>query len=230
MNDELSNKIIERIDAEKIAPWPRWYFVSLRVIFWIFAVLSIIVGSLAVGAMLFLFTDYHTHGLPIIPHDLTELLLLIPYVWLIIFALFIIIGRESIKHTPKGYKYRLYAIVLVCVFLSFVFGFLFNSMGVGRTTHEFFNNNVPFYDVTTYDSRDAWNQPVIGRLAGIIVSIQNKNNFSIIDFNGQVWHVHLATTTSGSFVPEASSTIRMFGMIEASSSIFIAKSVYEWEQ
>ena len=67
-------------------------------------------------------------------------------------------------------------------------------------------------------------------IAGIIVSIQNKNNFSIIDFNGQVWHVHLATTTSGSFVPEASSTIRMFGMIEASSSIFIAKSVYEWEQ
>jgi hypothetical protein len=230
MNDELSNKIIGRIDAEKIAPRPRWYFVSLRVIFWIFAVLSIIVGSLAVGAMIFLFADYYNHGLPIIPHDLTELLLLIPYVWLIIFALFIVIGHESIKHTPKGYRYRLYAIVSVCVFLSFVFGSIFNFAGGGKTVHEFFNNNVPFYNVATYDSKDAWNRPVIGRLAGIIVSIQNKNNFSIIDFNGQVWHVRLATTTNGSFVPEASSTIRMFGMLEASSSTFIAKSVYEWEE
>ncbi len=230
MNDELSNKIIEQIDAEKISPRPYWYFVSLRVIFWIFAFLSVIVGSLAVGAMLFLFVDYHAHGLSIIPHDLTEFLLLIPYIWLIVFVLFIIIGRESIKHTKRGYKYRLYAIVSVSVFLSFIFGSIFNFIGGGKTVHESLSR-VPLYAYVTYDSRDAWDQPGIGRLAGIVTFIKDKNDFSIIDFNGHIWQVRLAASTnSNNFTVEASSTVRISGFLDPLSNTFIAKSIVEWEE
>jgi hypothetical protein len=230
MNDELSNKIIERIDTEKIMPLPRWRFVLLRIIFWIFTILSIIVGSFAVGAILFLFSDYYGHGLPIIPSDVTELLLLVPYIWIAVLVLFIAIGRESIKHTKKGYQHRFYIVVLISIFLSFVFGSILNFAGIGKTTHEFFNNSVPFYDFAVYDSKDAWNRPVIGRLAGVVVSIKNKNNFSIIDFNGHIWNVRLATSTNNYFVPEASSIVRMFGLLEPSSDLFIANSITEWEK
>lgn len=229
MKDNLSDKIIEQIDTEQIAPLPRWYFILWRVIFWLFAILSIIIGSLAVAVMLFLFFDYGSHGLWTASNDgITELLLLIPYIWLIVFALFIIISRESIKHTKRGYQYRLYAIILVSIFLSFALGSLLNLAGIGRTTHEFFNR-VPFYNYATYDSLDAWNKPSIGRLAGTITSIKDRNNFSIIDFNGRLWHIHLATSTNSTFIPEASSTVRIVGVIEASSSTFIAKMINEWE-
>jgi hypothetical protein len=114
--------------------------------------------------------------------------------------------------------------------LSFILGSIFYFAGIGKTTHEFFNDRVPLYNYATYDSMDAWNRPAIGRLAGIIVSIKDKNDFFIMDFSGHIWHVELATSTRGLYVPEASSTIRMFGVLEASSSLFIAESVYEWEE
>jgi hypothetical protein len=230
MIGDLSNKIIDQIDTEQIMPTPRWHFVLMRIFFWTLAFLSIIIGSFAVGVMLFLFSDYYRHGLPVIPHDLAELLLLIPYVWLVVFGLFIMIGRESIKHTPKGYQYRLYIIVLASVFLSFMFGSIFYFAGIGKTTHEFFNNRIPFYNFATYDSRDAWSRPMIGRLAGVIIAIKDKNNFSVLDFSGHIWQVRLATSTGGSFVPEASSTVRISGLLEPPSNLFIANSIVEWEE
>lgn len=230
MNSDLSNKIIDQIDMEKIVPIPRWRFVLLRVVFWIFALLSITIGSLAVAVMLFLFSDYYRHGLPVIPHDLAELLLLIPYIWLAVLALFIMIGRESIKHTKKGYQYRLYIIILVSVFLNFIFGSVLYFAGVGKQTHEFFSNQVPFYEFAIYDSKDAWNRPMIGRLAGVVMAVKDKNDFSIIDFNGHIWQVTLATSSRDSFKPEASSTVRMIGLLKPTSDLFIANSIVEWEE
>lgn len=229
MNEELLNKIIDQIDTEKIVPIPRWRFLALRVIFWFLAVFSIILGGFAISVMSFLFSDYHRHGLPSIPKDATELLSLIPYIWLAVFVLFIMIGRESVKHTKKGYQYRLYIIVIFSVFLSFVLGCVLNFVGIGRLTHEFLNQNIPFYNYSTYDSRKAWNRPVIGRLAGVVVSVEDKNNFSVVDFAGHVWRVCLATSTAGLLTPEASSTVRMIGILDPSSNLFIVNSIMEWE-
>ena len=228
MNDDLLNKIINQIDTEKIVPIPRWRFLVLRVVFWFFAILSIVIGGFAVSVISFLFSDYYRHGLPVIPKDTTELLSLIPYIWLAVFVLFIMVGRESIKHTKKGYQYRLYIIVLLSIFLSFIFGCVLNFVGIGQMTHEFLNENVPLYNYSTYDSRKAWNRPIIGRLAGVVVSVQDKNNFSVVDFSGHVWHVRLATSTSSLFKLEANSTVRMIGILQPPSNIFIINSITQW--
>jgi hypothetical protein len=230
MNDELTNKIIERIETEQITPLPRWRFILLRELFWSFAILSIIIGSFAVGVMLFLFFDYSNHGLPAIPQDLNELLLLIPYIWLVVFVLFIIIGRESIRRTSKGYRYHFYVVILASVFLSFVFGSILDFAGVGKMTHEFFNNRVPVYNYATYDSMDAWNRPAVGRLAGVVVSAKrDKNNFFIIDLDGHLWHIYFASSTNDLYIPEASSTVRILGFFDPKLEVFVAKSITEWE-
>ena len=193
------------------------------------AVLSVLIGGLAIGTMLFLFIDYHRHGLPAIPHTMTDFLLMVPYVWIVVFVLFIAVAQLGIAHTRKGYRYRLRTIISASVLLSIALGFVLNFIGIGKMTHEFLTE-VPFYSAVTYDSRKALDRPSVGRLAGVILSVQDKNNFSLIDFNGHIWSVILATSTNGSFVPEASSTIRMFGLVEASSSVFVAGSIHEWEQ
>jgi hypothetical protein len=230
MNEDLSNKILERIDADQIAPMPRWRFLLLRGSFWLLAILSVIVGSFSIGTILFLSVDFHRHEFWAIPHEATELLLTIPYIWIILFALFILVARISVKHTRRGYRHQPYAIVFVCVLLSIILGSVINFGGVGKMTHELLNQ-VPFYNSATYDSKDAWNRPDIGRLAGIVLSINENNDFSIMDFAGHIWRVRLATSTNnGSFVPEVSSTVRMFGLLEPSLGIFVASSVHEWEQ
>lgn len=229
MNEDLSNKVLERIDADQITPVPRWRFLLLRALFWLFAILSVVLGSVAVGVMLFLFIGYREHGLFAISHSATELLLMVPYLWIAVLVLFVVIAEASIKHTKKGYKYRLRTIVFASVILSIVFGAILNFIGVGMATHELLRE-IPAYNFVTYDSKDAWNRPDLGRLAGVVVSIQDNNDFSIADFGGRVWRVHLvASTSQGLFVPEASSTVRMLGTFESSSSVFIARSVYEWE-
>ena len=57
MNDDLSNKIMERIETDKTVPVPRWHFFILRFFFWLFAALSVIVGSFAFGVIFFLITE-----------------------------------------------------------------------------------------------------------------------------------------------------------------------------
>lgn len=233
MNEELSNKIMERIETNHLTPLPHWRFVLLRGTFWLLSVLSVIIGSLAFGAILFLFFDFRRHGLSTVPHDVTELLLVVPYIWIVLFLLFIVVTRMSIKYTRKGYRYSLGLIILASLILIVVFGSILNFVGVGRATHEFLNE-VPLYNSINYDSKDAWNRPRVGKLAGVISSIQDNKNFSVIDFSGHVWQVRLEVPikdkSNNLFVPEASSTIRMFGLVEASSSIFIANSIFEWEQ
>ena len=229
MNEQLTNKILERIDDDQIVPLPRWRFIFLRISFWLLAVISLIFGSLAVGATLFLFIDYHRHGLFAVPRDMTDFLLMTPSIWIIVFVLFIAVARISIKHTKKGYRYSLRTIVSVSIILSLIFGFILNFVGIGKTTNEFFNK-ILIYNFATHNSRNIWDRPVAGRLAGVILSVQGKNNFSIRDFNGHIWQVRLSTSKNDSFVPEVNSTVRISGLLESSSSVFIAYSIHEWEQ
>ena len=229
MNDQLSNKIQEQIDANQITPLPRWRFLLLRGLFWFLAILSVVVGAFAVAAILFLFIDYHRHGLFSVPHDITEILLMIPFLWIAVFVLFIGIAREGIKHTRKGYQYRLSAILSVSIALSIILGSFLNFLGIGKVTHELLSE-IPLYSSMTFDSRDAWTRPVEGRLAGVVFSIRDNSNFSVVDFGGRVWQVHLGTSTANSYIPEASSTVRMAGMLDSSSSVFIVRSIHEWEE
>ncbi|MFH0804093.1 MAG: hypothetical protein V1896_00635 [Candidatus Zambryskibacteria bacterium] len=154
MSDQLSNKIIERIDADKITPLSRWHFVLWRGLFWLFAGLSVIIGGLAVGAMLFLLAEYYLRNILSIPHDVTEFLMMIPYLWLVVFLSFIIIARASIKHTKRGYQYRLRTIIAVSIVLSVILGSVFYLVGIGEITHKFFNG-ISLYNSVVQDAREA---------------------------------------------------------------------------
>ncbi len=228
MNNELSKRIQEHIDTNNIKPLPRWRFILLRSSFWLLAFLSVVIGSFAVGAILFLFLDYNNHNLIGASENITEFLLMIPYLWIVMFLMFILIARISIAHTQKGYQYRIHSVIVVSVLLSIIFGSVLNFIGVSKITNESLNE-FPVYQYVTYDAKDAYTRPILGRLAGIIVFVKNNNNFTLQDFNGHMWQIHLGTTTSG-FIPEASSTVRMLGLLETSSKIFYAKSISEWEE
>lgn len=231
MKEDFSNKILERIEEKKIKQLPRWRFLILRMSFWFFASLSVVFGSISFGAILFLFADFHKHGLLAIPHEVKETLTMIPFAWIIVFGLFILSFEESIKHTKNGYKYRLHNLVSIVLLLSIIFGIILNFFGIGKMTHESLNN-IQAYTAIVTDSKEMWRRPEIGRLAGTIISIKNKNNFSVVDFRGHIWKVHIEESADPDkdFAPVASSTVRMFGVFESSSSLFIVNAMSEWEE
>lgn len=229
MTDQLSRRIIEKINIENIEPLPRWRFIIFGILFWLLAIISITIGSFAISAIIFLFSDFGANGLFTVPHKTTEFLLFIPYVWLVLFILFMIISRECIEHTQKGYRYHFYVIIFASIFFSIFFGYVLNFFGFGKMTQEYFNE-IPLYNEVTYDSEKAWDRPEIGRLAGIIVSIKDKNNFSIIDFKGAEWNIKFLSLVDNDFVIEKNSTVRMSGSIGSSTAkIFIADYIAKWE-
>jgi hypothetical protein len=217
MNEELTNKILDRIDADQIVPLPRWRFLLLNGFFWFFAVLSVFIGGLAVGTTIFLFIDHQQHGFGEASHEALELLLMVPFLWIIVLALFVGIAWTSIVHTRRGYQYRLGAIIAASMALSIILGSVLHLAGLGKMTHEYLNE-MPLYNSAIYDSRDAWSRPALGRLAGIVTVVQGNDHFSVIDFSGRIWDVRLATSSNGSVAPESS------------SGVFIANSVHEWEE
>jgi hypothetical protein len=226
MNNELSKRIQERIDANNITPIPRWRFILISAVFWLMATLSVIIGSFAVGGIQFLFLDYNHHNLISIPYSLTEFLLMIPYLWIIIFLLFIAIAKIGIAHTKKGYQYKIHTVIVASVLLSVIFGSILNYIGVSKIAHESLDE-IQIYNYVTYDSEDAYTKPAIGRLAGNIIDVKDKNNFSLKDFSGHIWNIRLGSTIDR-FTPELNTTVQMFGLLESSSSVFIAKSIRKW--
>lgn len=229
MSEQLSNKIQEQINAKNITPIPRWRFVLLRISLGIVASLSVIIGSFAVGAIVYLIAEQNRHGLNAVPRDWAEFLLMIPFIWIIILILFTIIAEVSIKHIKQGYRYSLGMILSISILSSIFLGLCISYVGLGRKTHEFFRK-LPIYESSTYDSRAAWNRPTLGRLAGVVVSIQNGNEFSIIDFRERMWRVRFSAPARNLFsVPEINSTVRMIGAFDPSSKIFTVKSIHEWE-
>lgn len=220
---------MQQIDIDHVAPLPRWRFLLLRGSFWLLASLSVLFGSVAVGTILFLLVDFNGHGLWTIPHDVTEILMMVPFVWIIALVLFMASAEISLKQTRKGYRYPLRTIVLASIMLSIIFGSVLAVAGIGKTTHEVLSE-FPLYNSVTHDSKDVWSRPHSGKLAGTVVSIQDNNDYSVRDFGGHLWRVRMATSTKSLSVPEIRSTVRMSGLLEPSSNLFIAQSVHEWEE
>lgn len=229
MSEELSQKILERINEDHIVPLPKWRFLVLRSIFWVLAILSIIFGSIGVSTILYLLFTYHLHGVLIISHDVREFLLMTPILWMVFLSLFVIVANESIKRTKGGYRHRLSSVVGVVMLASVVLGAGLNFLGLGKFTHEHLRQ-VSLYKVAIYDADDAWSRHSMGRLAGTVNSISGTSSFSVIDFDGEVWEVKIASTTEKVFLPLVNSKVRMFGIIEPRPGIFIARSITEWEK
>ncbi len=149
MNEQLSSKIQEKINSGEIKCLPRWRFVLFRCLAWMLGVTSIILGSISVSVILFLFDDHRQRGFFNVPHEIAEFLLAIPFVWIVLFIIFIIIARISINHTAGGYKYRFSRVILLTVLASFFLGVIINTIGIGRVVHEFLEE-VPGYRYVTH--------------------------------------------------------------------------------
>ncbi len=105
-----------------------------------------------------------------------------------------------------------------------------NFIGIGKITHDLFNT-IPVYNALVLDSREASSRPDMGRLAGVITNIQDKDDFVLVDFYGRTWKVHFPlSSTSEEDLLATSSTVRLYGVLDPRSRVFVARFVHAWEQ
>ena len=220
---EIGNKILAVIKEKKLHPTSKFIF-SLKSYLWtFFTVLMVVFGSLAVSVIIFYLKNedwelYKQAGFS----QMNFLLLSIPYFWILLSLLFILLAYYNFHHTKFGYRYRFSLVIASYFALSIVIGSITYVFGAGdKIEGLFFNNNLIFYGQIMEKKQEMWHRPEMGFVVGQIILIDMKNNqIDIIDPMQEKWFVDVSDTRIPPFIKfEPSSKIRVIGKIFSGNRI-----------
>ena len=230
MNEPFPQHIVEEIEKRNLTPRPRFYFLLQRWVFWSLAALSSIVGGIALSIIIFLFFDHDPEAARYLHQSLIEdIMLAIPYLWLVIFVIFIGVAKYSIRHTKTGYKYATAKIISAILLTSILLGLTLNAFDLGSTIDDFLSDAVPYYSSLVYTSKDAWTNPNKGLLGGYVVSVASSTEFSLRDFKNRAWQIVIDPNEMDDMGKNiiTGNTIKIIG-VKQENSTFQAKQIFSW--
>jgi len=205
MTEQIGQKIIEKIKEAHIKPKPRWEFLLKNYVVWAIFAIAIFIGSLATGVMIFMIKHAEWENHPLEEGFFQQVLINLPFFWLIILIIFIVIAFYNLKHTKKGYKYNPLFIVLASIIISIIIGSIFYATGGGEKLEDTFFRRFPFYQNMMRPQGRLLINPEAGRIAGVVVEV-NQEYITIKDFRGGLWKI---VTTTDQFI--VGQRVRVFG-------------------
>jgi hypothetical protein len=118
MND-LSNKILERIEREHLQVKPRWVFVFRGIIFDFGAILAVVFGAVSFGMVINLIVEKQN-----------ELHLLnLPFLWIMAVILMLFLAYKILVNISFMYRFRFLANLLIIATISLSGGYLVFAYG-----------------------------------------------------------------------------------------------------
>lgn len=220
---DLGNKILETLKEKHLKPTSRFRVLFNSYLWAFFAFLMVIFGSLSVSVIIFYLRNedwalYNRAGFS----ELTFLLTMIPYFWIILSLIFVVLAYYNFRHTKFGYRYRFSVIVVAYFVISVVLGSGAYVLGAGeRMESLFFNNNVIFYGQMMEKRQAIWNKPERGMIAGQIISInQYENELQVLDLAEKIWLVDISRIHLPPFIHlNFAERVRVFGKVISENSI-----------
>ncbi len=148
MNTKLSKKIIKEIQEKQIIPKSKIFFIIKNMLFWLFSVLSVLIGAISFSTILYnLSGNQEIINAFLLKNNISlEIFNFLPVFWIIILIIFLLLSIKNYKKTNNFYKYNLYFIFLIIIVLAFGFGSLMFSVGIGQKTEQLTQNYLPFYN------------------------------------------------------------------------------------
>lgn len=229
MTNTLPEKIIEEIKKQGIEPRPRWQFLLKRSVLWSLAVFSTVLGGIAVAIIFFTFID-HDGGVRVYLQGsaVEDILLAIPYFWLITLAVLTGVAKYAVRHTKFGYRYATTRIIVAVLIGSTVLGIALNVMDVAASMQDFLVETVPAYDVLMYTSKDAWSRPEKGALGGTITNTGNLKYFELTDFQKKTWRIDKSELQDHIDISiKQGMVVKIIGT-KKDDSTFLAGQVFPW--
>ena len=223
------DKILEKIEHQQIEPTPKWYFQFKNWGFWCLFVISILIGSMAFSIILYSIQQTDFVLISHFSHSSWEnILVLLPYFWLILLLVFSILAFFSFKNFKKAYKYSLVSILALSVFLSILLGTLSFISGIASFLENKFAYQVEIYNSIEEKKLQHWMQPENGFLAGTIIDVK-LDTLTLKDFNQKQWQIQYHNI----FIPPLlelteGEQIKIMGE-KTESSVFIATEIRPWK-
>ncbi|MEZ4775629.1 MAG: hypothetical protein R3D00_20755 [Bacteroidia bacterium] len=186
---ENSRKIVETIKGKNIKPIPRGYFVAKGILAWLAFAVSVLIGAAAFSVILFSIQQTDFNLISHLQHSRFSFFLgVLPFFWITILIVFLIVGFFSVYHSKNGYKLRWSVPVASSVALSVLFGTLFFISGGAARLEKTFALRMSLYESIQEKKVKIWMMPEAGFLAGKIDTVSDSL-FQMTDFSGKAWQV-----------------------------------------
>ncbi len=189
--DPLAERVLGRIESERIAPRPRWSFTVKNYVFWTLGALAVILGAFAIAATLFELTAVDWRLSAATHSDFISFFFsAAPILWIVALALFIGLGYANIRRTRHGYRYSLPVIALGAVLTSVTIGSILYFAGLGGRIEAAIGDHPPFYRPILIAERAWWSAPKHGLLLGDVTAVgPGIASFTLRDASGKDWTV-----------------------------------------
>jgi hypothetical protein len=185
----LIAETIEKIKEKNIRPEPRWKHLVKKYSTWLLFFSAVLFGAAAFSAAYFLVSelDWDLY-VAVHRYSFFYYLSLVPYIWIMPFAILAVFSFFGLRKTENGYKYSFLKIILLVLGLLIVLGGAMAFSGLGGKMNMAMTREFSGYGklVTTKESQ--WSQPENGLLAGTVNSV-SKNSIDLRDLSGKEWQV-----------------------------------------
>ena len=232
MNTELFSKdILDTIESQQLAPRPRWMFVIRRSVWWLFASLSVILGGISFGSILFFLREQEWDIFPAIGHGfLAHALHALPIVWTMVFLLFLLLTVYDLRTTERGYRYRLGWLLGIGLFASMLIGVGVYAFGYESDAHELLEQSSPVYRAIVPEPQAAWHAPALGRYNGTIVSVSSTTLFTFKDQDGKDWLIQETSSTKWTLAhrPRIGVRLKIAATIATTPNTLILSEARPW--
>lgn len=229
MKEDISQKILEKIEKDKIEPTP-------KAVFWmrdagiVAGVLSsFVIGSLCSAYIIFVLLGsdislYHRLGLSVSSYVLSvapvfPLLLLL----LISLSLYLFLIRFR-----SGYRYTIVKVLTVSLGLFISAGIALHTVQGGKIIDDFSVQVLPGSESFLVQKERAWLKPNEGVVIGSVVEVGERAIF-IEDVEGKVWGISLKDFNDVSVLEkiDIGKTIGVQGVVDYENDfVFAAKTIF----
>ncbi|MBY0538131.1 hypothetical protein K2P47_01890 [Patescibacteria group bacterium] len=189
------DRLFERIEAESITPTPKIKFVAAQWGLWLVWGLTVFFGAaaLAISGYVTMSAQYALYEAT---HEnfLTFMVAIMPYIWLVLFALMTYISVYEIKNTKRGYRYSTIVVLGSNVIFTILGAVLLHCLGLGYTLDQKLGEQIGMYMSLEKREQSLWQKPVEGRLVGILEPIATPvtGEVAILNFKdstGVLWRL-----------------------------------------
>ncbi len=225
--NKLSQKIIKEIEKDRIKPISKVNFYLKNVAVWFVALFSIFIGTFSIAII--------SYNVSARDWDLYEylgdsffgyLISSLPYLWIGLTIVSLIIGIINLEHTKKGYKYSPLLITLFSLVITFILGLTIHTTGGGKMIDEYIGQKINHYQTVEDNKEKLWNQPSKGLFSGTIINI-STNTFDLEDLSGTVWQVDYShASIRGNIQIKNNVKIKIIGTVK--NTVIEASDIRPW--
>lgn len=191
MNEDFSNRLLERIEEEHIKPLPRWVVLGRRTLTWIILGLSVVcaslLGSLLVLAVLELDLSFlrRTSLGPM----LRLVLEYVPMLWVLLFIALGVLEVVLLRHETRAYRYSSVALAGLVFLAASLIGLGLYATKLPERLEASLEERLP-RPIHGWAIRRPPPRPEQGTLFGEVLRIEEEQ-FTLRGPRGEVWRVTL---------------------------------------